>query len=325
MSSLKPKSLSFGNTRKDSNLNKSYKTTTSIKSITNISSFKKFMIKNDNTGLNITIVPQRTHLYQGVSFEFDLSIPSSKKIQEFYNYYNERHNGAYFLSSQKIASKYGLDMDYSNIVYTTIPGPDEVEHPTNKYEHIYPLYYIPGRRGSNIKYKLTKDLYLIDIGDIQNIQFIWHLIQDLGIDDKTQDEYYDLLFQTCAEYDDNIHQSSPRHLPIKCARTSYDFTDKLLVLFFQDVLVPVLKSKYKINIDGWIYYNTQHFHEEILLVNNTYLDFQNVTKMKATTYDDIPTVTQFKKSMQYKRKLYNESIRKNVILSNFVQIDPLSK
>jgi hypothetical protein len=81
--------------------------------------------------LNITIVPQRTHLYQGVSFEFNLSIPSDKQIQEFYNYYDKRHNGAYFLSSQKVASTYGLDMDYSNIVYTTIPGPDEVENPTN--------------------------------------------------------------------------------------------------------------------------------------------------------------------------------------------------
>jgi hypothetical protein len=44
-STLKPKSLSFGNTKKSNNHNKSYQTATSIKSITNISSFKRFMTK----------------------------------------------------------------------------------------------------------------------------------------------------------------------------------------------------------------------------------------------------------------------------------------
>jgi formyltetrahydrofolate hydrolase len=150
------------------------------------------------------------------------------------------------------------------------------------------------------------------------------LIQNLGIDDKKQDEYFDLLFQTCAEYDDNIHKSSLKYLPVKCERTSYDFTDELLVLFFQDVLVPVLKSKYKIKLDGWIYYNTQQFHEEILLVTNKYLDFQNVTRMKNTTYDHIPTITQFRKSMDDKKLLYDKSINKNIILSNYVRISPLS-
>jgi hypothetical protein len=320
----KRKIYSLAQTKKTKNVNKSYNTAASIKSITNVSSFKHFMVKQDKSGLNITIVPQRTHFYQGVSFDFD-SLSPDQHIQEFYNHYDKRHNGAYFVSSQKIATRYGLDLDYSNIVYTTIPGPNELKNPTNSYQHIYPLYYIPGIRGSNIKYKLKKDLYLIDIGDINNIHFIWHLIQNIGIDDKKQDDYFNLLFETCAEYSHKIHKSSMKSLPTNCVRTSNNISDEDLVLFFQNVLVPAIKSKYNINIDGWIYYNTQHFHEEVLLINKDHLDFQNVTKMKPTTYDNIPTITQFKKSMEDKKITYEKPIHKNIILTNFVQIKPLVK
>lgn len=322
-SSLKQRTFSFANTKKIRNVNKSYNTAASIKSITNVSSFKKFMVKNDKTGLNITIVPQRTYFYQGVSFDFD-SLPD-QHIQEFYNYYDKRHNGAYFVSSQKIATAYGLDIDYSNIVYTTIPGPDEMRNPVNTYQHIYPLYYVPGIRGSNIKYKLKKELYLIDIGDINNITFIWKLIQDIGIDDVQQDKYFSLLFETCAEYSHKVHKASLKSLPTNCKRTSYGCTDDDLVLFFQNVLVPTLKSKYNINIDGWIYYNTKHFHEEILLISKDHLDFQSVTKMKSTTYDNIPTIAQFKKSMEDRKIVYDKPIHKNIILTNFVRVTPLVK
>jgi hypothetical protein len=47
--------------------------------------------------------------------------------------------------------------------------------------------------------------------------------------------------------------------------------------------------------------------------------------MKPTTYDNIPTITQFKKSMEDKKITYEKPIHKNIILTNFVQIKPLVK
>jgi hypothetical protein len=172
----------------------------SPKSIDNISDFKKFMVKPTDIGLNITVVPQRTYVYQGVDYKFKWHLGKEKYMEDFYNVFNNNQDGAYFVSSRKAASMYGLQKDLSIVVYTTIPDKTAIKRPTNEAKYIYPLYYIPGQRGSNIKYKFKKDMYLLDIGDIKNIQFLWSVINDMDIDKQTKEEYKEVLYNTCAHY-----------------------------------------------------------------------------------------------------------------------------
>lgn len=295
--------------------NKKYKSY-SLSSIDNTSFIKSFMIKNDVSGINISIVPNRTYLYQGTNYDF-----TKGNINEYYNYYNKRHNNAYFLSSNKVASSYGISKDFTNIVYTTIPTLEQIEKPSLSVKWIYPLYYIPGLRGTNIKYKLNKDLFLLDIGDIKNVQFIWNAIDTIDtIDNDKKEEYKELLFNTCAKYDKTLGFKKP---PNECKRTSNSESDDELVLFFQKVLIPFIKSTNDINIDGWVYYNTDHFHEEILVISNLYLDFVNTSTLKATKYDNIPTIEEFTASVESKKVQHSKNIKYNTVLSNVYNIKPL--
>jgi hypothetical protein len=298
---------------------KKYASLDNIRSLSNSKEFSKYMVQYHPAGLNITVVPQRTYLHQGTHMQFSNAKSKAENIQTFYADYDKRHNGAYFVSSQKVASLYGLNRDFTNIVYTTIPSSDEIRKPKNTYEYIYPLYYIPGMRGTNIKYKLKKDLFLIDIGDIQNIQFIWRLIDGQPISGDAKQEYKDILFETCAQYEKQLGYDKP---PQKCKRTSADSSDDELVNIFLSFLIPTIREKYNIYIDGWIYFNTEHFHEEILLSSNKYLDFQSTSTMKPTTYEHIPTIDEFKKSLDSLKIFNSKSIPYNTILSNFCTIRP---
>ena len=300
--------------------NKLYNQQTDIKSISNKSKIKLFMTKNITIKdldlyFDITIVPNKTYVYQGVTYTFDYSKPKDKYVKDFYkNYYNPiyydtRYHKAYFVSSNKSASLYGIKKDKSNIIYTTIPNNDDINNRTNNYKYIYPLYYIPGKRGTNIKYKLKKDLYLLNIGDPKIIRLIWNIIENIKytkedkIDGFDRASLKDLLVQTCAEEEDEVPILTTLPdgkikktwgeriiMPTKCQRQSNDDTDKKLVIFFQNKLEPFLK-KHKVHIDGWIYYKVDEndFHDEILLLSNKHLDFHSTREVKLTNYNDIPT------------------------------------
>ncbi len=68
-------------------------------------------------------------------------------------------------------------MDLSNIVYTSMIDVNNIENPSKKLtgKYMYPLYYIP-LKGNTIKYKINKSVYLLNIGDIQNIKTIYNII-----------------------------------------------------------------------------------------------------------------------------------------------------
>jgi len=288
-----------------------YNPLTDLRSITNSKKLKDFMKKNININdldFDITIVPNRTNVYQGVDYVFDYSKSKEEYVKEFYR---RRHSKAFFVSSKASASFYGIDRDKSNIVYTTIPDNNDIKKSTKNYKYVYPLYYIPGQRGTNIKYKLKKDLYLLNIGDPKIIKLLWNIIEKLEYTEKDADEetdrasLKDLLVTTCAEAESEspIRTTLPdgtikktwgerKVMPTKCARFSKHETDKQLVAFFQDKLAPYLKRNLNIHIDGWIYYKTEgnRFHDEILLLSNEHLDFHSTREMKPTKYDDLPTL-----------------------------------
>ena len=296
------------------------KTYTDVKSISNERTLKRFMTKSITLTINdsdldfdITVVPMRTHVYQGVTHTFDYTKPKDQYVKDFYkNYYDPRNNKAYFVSSNKSASIYGIDIDNSDIIYTTIPEHNDIEMMTKNHKYIYPLYYIPGTRGTNIKYKLKKSLYLLNIGDPKTIRLLWNIIEGLEyteadeIDEFDRASLKDLLVVTCAEAgrespiktimpDGKIKKTwgERKVMPTKCERLSEDITDKKLVIFFQTKVAPFLK-KHKIHIDGWIYYQVEgdNFHDEILLLSNKYLDFHSTREVKPTTYNNIPTLAE---------------------------------
>lgn len=309
---------------------KSYGKQTDVNSISNQSMFKSFMTKNItikdlNLDLNfdITVVPNRTYVYQGVTHIFDYSKPKDEYVNDYYkNYYDPRNHKAYFVSTNKTASLYGINKDKSNIIYTTIPDNDDISNRTNNYKYIYPLYYIPGKRGTNIKYKLKKDLYLLNIGDPKIIKLLWNIIENIEYTEKDKIEKFDrgslkdLLVQTCAEeeYEPPIKTLLPdgktkltwnerKIMPTKCMRVSNDDTDKKLVRFFQSKLAPFLK-KHNVHIDGWIYYKVEgnDFHDEILLLSNKYLDFHSTREVKPTNYNEIPTLAEINARASKDRK-----------------------
>lgn len=273
---------------------------------------------NKYTDFEITMVPYKTILYQGTDFNFERD---KKSIDDYYNYYNKRHNGAYFLSSYNVASLYGINKDFSNIIYITIPDKKEVKNPVNTYEYIYPLYYIKGNRGINVKYNLNKNLILIDIGNIKNVIKLWNIIKSLNIDDDIKEEYLDTIYNTCGVYEKSNGYSKP---PTTAKRISNEDSDDDLVNLFIKIFKPFFKSNYKIDIDGWIYYSRSqdNFHDEILILDNKPLIFKDIKKIPSTLYKGLLSYEEFKKKMEPLKIRHNSSVNNNTVLSNFCSIKP---
>jgi len=285
-------------------------------SISNISQLHKFMVK-EYKDFNITIIPPNVKLYQGTDFNFD-----NKTINEYYKYYNQRHNNAYFVSTQKVASLYGLNMDFSNIIYITVPDNNDISNPTNKYDTIYPLYYIPDIKGTNIQYRTIGNVILLNIGDLKNIEKIWNIINELFTDTDKNEEYKDILYSTVLKYDKNkgYHTFSGN-----LYRRSIDKDDDNLVNFFNEILAPYFKTNYNIHLNGWIYYKhgTNIFADEICILNRSVLEFTDKKQLPSTVYKGIPTRDNFLKSIKDKEIKNNSSIKYNTILSNYCVIKPL--
>jgi len=310
-------SLNINNSNKKSNSIESRKAkSVSFKSISNksfrIHSF--FTSEDKYHNFVLTYIPYNTILYQGTDFNFD-----NKTINDYYEYYDKKHDGAYFLSTYEAASMYGRDKDLSNIIYMTIPTNNEIENPIDNYDYIYPLYYIKGHRGVNIKYKLKKNLKLLDIGNLINNILLWFIIKTLNISDDIINNYIDILYATCIHkpFDNNTFDIY-NEFPKDTYRNSYIKTDDLLVKLFLDLFIPYFKSTFNIDLDGWIYRGLE-FHDEIMLVDNSSLIFQNKSKLPSTFYKDIPTMEEFMKIMDKKKIKNNSSIKNNTILNNITK------
>jgi len=289
------------------------------KSFSNKGSKLHIFLTSENTysKFELTYVPYNTILYQGTDFNFN----ENSKIEEYYNYYNKRHRGAYFLSSYNIASIYGINKDYSHIIYITIHTLNEIKNQINRYKYIYPLYYIKGYKGTNIKYTLNKNLKLIDIGNIKNIEYLWFIIISLNISNDKKKKYIELLYDTIAKITSlkDIYDKPPTI----AERNSIDTSDDDLVLFFKKYIIIYFKKNYNIELDGWIYYNNSvlnNFHDEILLFNNSALVYKSKERLSNKIYNNIPTLEEFMKSMESKKINNNSSIKYNTILSNYCNV-----
>ena len=121
----------------------------------------RFITTNDKyDDFELTILPYKINLYQGTDFNFE---GGKKTIDDYYDYYNKRHKGAYFVSSNKVASIYGINKTASKIIYGLLPDKDRIDKFTkiNQYQYAYPLYYIKGNEdGATIRYTLNKNLNL---------------------------------------------------------------------------------------------------------------------------------------------------------------------
>jgi hypothetical protein len=326
------------------------------KSLSNSTRFLNFIEKDiikdgkDVVDFKITIVPKKSNLYQGTDFQFNLQevkTPSQDNINRYFDYYNKRHFGTYYVSSKKIPSKYRSHYDFSNIIYTTLPEflyqVHDIDGRTDRHKYIYPLYYIPENKGINIKYKLKKDLFLINISDEKNIEFLSKLIEIILNSNKDIEVVVkELIYKIMIIYSSLIKKQPQSYVEkilsyfyLKISEIKFDMSliksknqilisenDEILMLLFKNLFIPKIKNIYNIDIDGWIYLNSSDLDEEILLNSNESLIFDSVTKMKKFEYYDIPTITEFMKSLENKKVTNNFNIKPYTILNNYQYIIP---
>ena len=201
---------------------------------------------------NVTIVTERTHLYQGTNYDFKM-----KGSDKFFDYYDTRHNGSYFVSSNIIASKYGIN---------------------NKDLK-------QGEEGYNIRYKLKRLLKLINIGDLNNIRTLYHIIADdtsLSKAEKIKASF--ILNAACSDFIGISHYE-----PEGVNRSSEWSVDNELVLNFKKYYIPYFKSKYNIRIDGWVSFNVSEysgFRDEILVISREPLIIDKIISKKNKFYFD---------------------------------------
>ena len=256
-------SLNSSKSYKKRNMKNYYSATNDT--ISNSSELKKYYVKKYKD-LDISVVTNKINLYQVTDFDF-----KNKTNEEYFDYYSKRHNGAFFVSTNKVASLYGVNNDFSNIIYGTFPDNEQIETKPTNYEYVYPLYYIEGSKGYNIKYGLTRPLFLIDIGNLKNILTLLKIIDVVTGDDKDlKEEYLMTIYNTCIVYDKNKGFILN---PTQLQRTSEIWLDNELVVLFIEVFKPFILQNYGINIDGWVYNKTDDniFHDEILLLSHEYL------------------------------------------------------
>jgi len=253
---------------KHSSRNSSNSSTKSVKSLQSLDSYiisktekKRYLykffdkknvktIKSNKYNFELTVLPPEYYLWKGRSNngKFDPSLIGPKE------------NQSGFFANKEIASKYGTM-----------------------------------KKGIDLQYKIVKELKLIDIGNLNNIKILWRIISNLTIDKLNSDnnfyqylkndfilnnaktlerkniqitdpeflkmlkeEYHSIIIETCSnmnyEYDSN--KKRVFKTPTKCERKSEDVYDNQFVDFMKHI---------DDNVDGWIHYKTELFHEEILI------------------------------------------------------------
>ena len=352
---------------------------------------KKFKYGKDiNEKIILVKIPKNTILYQGTDYDFDrtakkrlsnsksndnvssdlLSSPANTtkiykinvnkyQINNYYDYYDKRNKGTYFLSSYKTANLYGLDKDYTTIIYSSIIDLNAIYKPKIDINNIYPLYYI-SKKCFTIKYNTVNDVYLLNIGNIDTIRLIWTLLNDnelFNIHKKEKtitdediniikelknkfkageislkefiDKKFDInklkltksqisdykysLYSSCAN-DENA--DIDKDIPSRCKRISDYSDDSILIEIFKLLHIYFLTKN--ITINGWIYYGSEHFHQEILILNRDYLNIKDIYTRKLTKFDNIPNYDDYMKKIKSSIIPYNEKSKKNNILHNYI-------
>lgn len=154
-------------------------------------------------------------------------------------------------------------------------------------------------RGTDLQFKIIKELKLIDIGNFNNMKIIWKILDSISLNNindkkskiysyikynyiadnkniKSNSDITDskilpdivflykmLLVETCVNY---VRSPNTKiKSPTKCIRKSDEVYDKKLIDFIKSI---------DDNIDGWIHFNTEDFHDEILIFDvNKHLKF----------------------------------------------------
>jgi hypothetical protein len=299
--------------------------------------------------VQLTRIPISQDLYQGTDFDFhhlpkqnsDTVLVSKKskpislsrdtehiykindtnihKISSFYEYYDRRNSGAYFVSSYSVANLYGLDKRYSPIVYASLPDLNDIKNPSNKINKIYPLYYI-NKHFFTIKYITTKELFLLDIGNIDTIKLIWCLLHlnSFDLSDSEISDYKYSLCNACAN--DGGEADTDTEWPTCCNRVSDVSDDSVLIKIFQ--LLQKYFNHKKISIDGWIY-NGPNFHEEICILDKNNLEIKEIYTRKLTIPKGIPRYEDYKAQIDPKLiEDYKSKSKMNNILHNYIIPNP---
>lgn len=143
-----------------------------------------------------------------------------------------------------------------------------------------------GVAGTDLQFKIINEIKLIDIGNLSNVIKIFKILDKITYDDLNDDSnnfhkylktnfianvntskydkteflskciemYKELLIETIANYALNFEKKIKT--PTRCERKSCEWFDDDLANFFKS---------FDDQIDGWIHFHTEMFHDEILL------------------------------------------------------------
>lgn len=255
--------------------------------------YKTVNLKPPSEGTEIhwsfATVPQGSSLYQGAVYDFDTNKSIPEMADDYYkNYYDKRNKGVYFVSSKHVADRYGKNVDESRIIYAAMPDFDG-KNETGQQEYLYPLCYVPGIKGSRVKYTTTAELLLLDIGKLENVLFLWSITETLTESDKEIQQ--EILIETLVKYVPG-HKGPPKAV----CRKSKDCFDPKLLDFLQDHVIPYFEKNHHIKLDGYIYNAVEGntFHDEICLMDRSHLHLDSVDISPKTTYGDLPTIEEWK-------------------------------
>lgn len=277
----------------------------------------------------LTIIPKGSNLYQGAVYAFKTGIPKTKIANDYYiNYYDTRHNGAYFMGSREVADRYGKKNDESRIVYAAMP---DAGNKTLNQQFLYPICYIPGIKGSLVTYSTKKQLNLLDISDIHNVRILWNITEGMNADKKKESQ--SILISTIVDpkqyYDDSPKISgyqwkkwvgmpvdNDRSPPLKLNRVSKQWFDDELVDFFRKDVIPYVKRVYGQTLHGYIYNQMEGnpFHDEIMLVDRRLLKFVKVESEPPTEYPGLISAEEWKKKHDATKVENTEVFPKSVTL-----------
>jgi hypothetical protein len=255
--------------------------------------YKTVNLKTPSEGTEIhwsfATVQQGSSLYQGAVYDFDTEKSIPEMAEDYYkNYYDKRNKGVYFVSSKLVADMYGKNVDESRIIYAAMPNFD-AKNQTGQQDFLYPLCYVPGIKGSRVKYTTTAKLLLLDIGKLENVRFLWSITETLTESDK--EIHQETLIDTLIEYDPD-HVGPPKAVQ----RKSSEWSDPKLLDFLQDHAIPYVEKNYNIKLDGYIYNAVEGniFHDEICLMDRSHLHLDSVEISPNTTYGVLPTIEEWK-------------------------------
>jgi len=106
---------------------------------------------------------------------------------------------------------------------------------------------------------ISKKLILINMNEISNIQTIWNMIYISTFFTEIQkNKLKDVLYNICIKF------INYRKLGVCNSKTYKNYKTEMNNLF-KDFIIPFLKSKYKIKIDGFIYLNNNSTYNINLL------------------------------------------------------------